>query len=319
MAHAFIDAVAAAGAHAVKFQTHIAAAESTPAEPWRTKFSSQDATRYSYWQRMEFTEDQWLELKQHALERSLLFLSSPFSMEAMALLQRVGVAAWKVASGEVSNLAMIARMVETGLPIMLSSGLSGYGELDEAVSVVSESRVPFAIMQCTTRYPCPPEQVGLNVLADLAQRYPRAAVGLSDHSATIYPELAAATLGAKLIEVHVTISRDMFGPDVAASVTPRELAQLVEGVRFNEIMRRHPVSKTESAADLDGLRAIFMKSAVAARHLPAGHVIAEGDLVAKKPGTGIPVKSMALLLGRRLARDVSADTLLAWEDLEMTD
>ena len=318
MAHAFIDAIAAAGAHAVKFQTHIAAAESTPAEPWRTKFSSQDATRYSYWQRMEFTEDQWLELKRHALERSLLFLSSPFSMEALALLERVGVAAWKVASGEVSNLAMIARMVETGLPIMLSSGLSGYGELDEAVSVISASSVPFAVMQCTTRYPCPPEQVGLNVLADLAQRYPRAAVGLSDHSATIYPGLAAATLGAKLIEVHVTISRDMFGPDVAASVTPRELAQLVEGVRFNEIMRRYPVSKTESAADLDGVRAIFMKSAVAARHMPAGHVIAEGDLVAKKPGTGIPVKSMALLLGRRLARDVPADTLLAWEDLEMT-
>src|SRR6266540_6446215 len=106
MAHAFIDAVAKTGADAVKFQTHIAAAESTPAEPWRVKFSPQDATRYDYWRRMEFTEAQWHGLKMHAEEQSLKFLSSPFSMEAVELLARVGVSAWKVASGEVSNPGM---------------------------------------------------------------------------------------------------------------------------------------------------------------------------------------------------------------------
>src|SRR5215471_8334229 len=105
-AHAFIDAIAAAGADAVKFQTHIAAAESTPAEPWRVKFSRQDETRYDYWRRMEFTEAQWRGLKAHADERGLLFLSSPFSVEAVDLLARVGVAAWKIASGEVSTRPM---------------------------------------------------------------------------------------------------------------------------------------------------------------------------------------------------------------------
>src|SRR4051794_24330868 len=108
MAHAFIDAVANAGADAVKFQTHIAAAESTPAEPWRARFSYQDQTRYDYWRRMEFTEKQWVGLKRHADERQLLFLSSPFSIEAVELLWRVGLAGWKVASGEISNSPMLA-------------------------------------------------------------------------------------------------------------------------------------------------------------------------------------------------------------------
>ena len=111
MAHAFIDAAARAGADAVKFQTHIAAAESTPGEPWRVQFSFQDKTRYDYWKRMEFTEEGWRGLKAHADERGLLFLSSPFSSEAVALLRRVGVAAWKVASGEVGNTPMFAQML----------------------------------------------------------------------------------------------------------------------------------------------------------------------------------------------------------------
>ena len=123
-AHAFIDAIANAGADAVKFQTHIAAAESTPAEPWRVKFSPQDQTRYDYWQRMEFSEAQWLGLKQHAEARGLLFLSSPFSVEAVELLSRVGVAAWKIASGEVSSRQMFERISATRLPVLLSTGMS---------------------------------------------------------------------------------------------------------------------------------------------------------------------------------------------------
>jgi N,N'-diacetyllegionaminate synthase len=318
MAHAFIDAIAGAGAHAVKFQTHIAAAESTPAEPWRTKFGTQDETRFDYWRRMEFSESQWLELKRHAEEKGLLFLSSPFSLEALVLLERIGVVAWKVASGEVSNLDMITRMAETALPIILSSGLSDYAELDQAVSIARGGVGALAVMQCTTRYPTPPEQIGLNVLGELAKRYPDAAVGLSDHSATIFPGLAAATMGAKLIEVHITLSRDMFGPDVKASVTPQELTQLAAGVRFIEIMHRSPVVKHKSA-ELEDLRAIFTKSVVAAKSMAVGHVITADDVVAKKPGTGIPAKDMSALIGRRLAHAVAVDTVIAWADIENSE
>src|SRR6185369_1654861 len=123
-AHAFVDAIADAGADAVKFQTHIAAAESTPSEPFRVKFSRQDATRYDYWRRMEFSEDGWRGLAQHCADRGVLFISSPFSLEAVDLLERVGQPIWKVASGEVSNTRLLDRVLATGKPVLLSSGLS---------------------------------------------------------------------------------------------------------------------------------------------------------------------------------------------------
>src|SRR5258706_2048327 len=124
LAHAFIDAIAAAGADAVKFQTHIAAAESTPAEPFRVKFSKQDASRYEYWKRMEFTEDQWRGLAEHARERGILFVSSPFSIEAVDLLERVGMPMWKIPSGETSNAMLLDRILDTGAPVLLSTWMS---------------------------------------------------------------------------------------------------------------------------------------------------------------------------------------------------
>src|SRR2546427_10068057 len=155
-AHAFIDAIAASGADAVKFQTHIAAAESTPGEPWRVRFSRQDESRYAYWRRMEFTEEQWHGLRRHATERGLLFLSSPFSVEALELLTRVGVAAWKVASGEVSNPAILDRMMATDLPVILSTGLSRLDEIDAAVTRIRARRVALAGVPIHAADPGPP-------------------------------------------------------------------------------------------------------------------------------------------------------------------
>jgi len=315
MAHAFIDAIANAGADAVKFQTHIASAESTPSEPWRTKFSRQDATRYEYWKRMEFTPEQWAGLKQHADERGLLFLSSPFSMQAVELLIKVGVAAWKVASGEVGTGQMLDRMAATGLPLMLSTGMSTMREIDEAVARIGHYGLTLAVMQCSSRYPCPPEQVGLNLLAQFRERY-GCAVGLSDHSATIFPGLAAAGLGADVLEVHVTLSRDMFGPDVCASLTTSELRQLVDGVRFIEQMLASPVDKDRFAEESQQMRSLFTKSVVAGADLPAGTVLKVEHLMLKKPGSGIPASQLAQVIGDRLVRDVKADQLIMASDLE---
>ncbi len=314
MAHAFVDAMAGAGADVVKFQTHIASAESTPAEPWRVKFSRQDRTRYDYWKRMEFTEDQWLGLAAHAKEKGLDFISSPFSFEAIELLERVGVPAWKIGSGEVNNLPFIERLGKTGVPVLVSSGMSTWAELDAAVNCVRSHKAPVAVFQCTSAYPCPPEQVGLNVLGQLRERY-HCPVGLSDHSASIYSGLAAATLGADMIEVHVTFSRESFGPDVPASITTSELKQLVQGVRFIEQILAHPVNKEEMAKDLSELRLIFGKSIVAARDLAAGSILAIEDLAFKKPGTGIPANELETIIGKRLVRALKADDLLAVSDL----
>ena len=314
-AHAYIDAIANAGADAVKFQTHIAAAESTPAEPWRVKFSPQDDTRYEYWQRMEFTEEQWHGLKKHADERGLWFLSSPFSTEAVELLSRVGVAAWKIASGEVNNPPMFQRMAASGLPILVSSGMSTLDELDEAVRQVQAHNLPLGVLQCTSAYPCPPEKIGLNLLSFFRERY-GCAVGLSDHSGTIYPGLAAASLGCEVLEIHVTFSREMFGPDVPASVTTTELRQLVEGIRFIEKMKASPVDKDALASEMAPLRNLFTKSIVARLDLPAGTMLSEEHLALKKPGTGIPASKLERVVNRRLKRAVTADTLLSEDDIE---
>ena len=313
-AHAYIDAIAKAGADAVKFQTHIAAAESTAAEPWRVRFSRQDETRFDYWRRMEFTEDQWMGLKRHASERGLQFLSSPFSIEAAQLLARLGVTAWKIASGEVSNVALFEYMASTGLPILLSTGMSRLAEIDSAVERIQNRRLPLTVMQCTTAYPCPPEKVGLNMLTLFRERY-GSKVGLSDHSGKIYAGLAAAALGADVLEVHVTFSRECFGPDVPASLDTTELRQLVEGVRAIRRMTENPVQKDVLAAEAEPVRAIFMKSVVARQALPAGTILRAADLAAKKPGTGIPAERLPELVGRTLRCKVEADQLLQEADL----
>ena len=315
LAHAFIDAVAATGADAIKFQTHIAEAESTPDEPFRVAFSRQDSSRLDYWRRTAFTELQWHELAEHAHERGLLFLSSPFSLQAVALLERVGVPAWKVGSGEVGNTQLLARVAATRLPVLLSTGLSPWAELDRAVQLLREHEAPYAILQTTTAYPCPPEKIGLNVLAEARKRY-ECPIGFSDHSGTTNASLAAATLGADIIEIHVTLSREMFGPDVPASVTTAELRSLVEGVRFVERALASPVDKDVAAADLAEVRTLFTRSVVAAADLKAGTVLGEDDLALKKPGGGLPPERLPDLVGRRLRRAVAVDTRITEDDVE---
>jgi N-acetylneuraminate synthase len=314
IAHAFIDAIAKAGADAVKFQTHVAAAESTLAEPWRIKFSRQDANRYEYWKRMEFTEKQWHGLKRHCDERKLQFISSPFSVEAVDLLERVGVPAWKIASGEANNVVLLERILATGLPVFLSTGMSSLTEIDACVTRLRKQHIPFVVLQCTSTYPCPPEQVGLNMIPTLRDRY-SCAVGLSDHSGTIYPGLAAATIGIDLLEVHVTFSREMYGPDVSSSVTLTELRQLVDGIRFIERMKSTPVDKNQLAEDLTSMRNLFTKSVVVREALPAGTVLQQEHLIVKKPGTGIPAARLPEVVGRSLRRAVEADHLLQEVDL----
>jgi N,N'-diacetyllegionaminate synthase len=315
-AHAFIDAIADAGADAVKFQTHIASAESRTDEPWRVEFSYADDTRYEYWKRIEFSPQAWAGLRQHALDRRLAFMSSPFSLEAVELLRRVGVAAWKVASGEVANPQLLDAVAQTGAPVLLSSGMSGWTELDGAVARLRQGGAgPLAVLQCTSAYPVAPQRVGLNVLGEIRERYGCAA-GLSDHSGTIFPALAAVALGGRVIEVHVTLSREMFGPDVAASVTTGELRLLVEGVRHIESALAAPVDKDEVATELAPMRALFGRSLVARCALPAGHVLGASDLAAKKPAGGIPPARLESLIGRRLRRALHADDLLHDSDID---
>ena len=314
-AHAFVDAISASGADAVKFQTHIAEAESTPAEPFRVHFSRQDSTRYDYWQRMAFTEKHWRGLAEHCAERGVLFIASPFSLEAVDLLERVGQPLWKVPSGETGNTCLLDRLLETHAPVLLSTGMSPVSEIDAAVARVQAAGVDLGVLQCTTAYPCPAEKVGLNLIPFYRERY-SCWSGLSDHSATIYPGLAAVAGGCDVVEVHVTLSREMFGPDVVASLTTAELRQLADGIRFIERMRQHPVDKDALARETEALRRVFTRSLVAREDLPAGTVLVRAHLAIKKPGTGLAPERLDQVVGRRLARPVKCDQVLTADDIE---
>jgi N,N'-diacetyllegionaminate synthase len=208
---------------------------------------------------------------------------------------------------------MFERMVATRLPIFLSTGMSSLSEIDAAVERLKARGVPLTVMQCTSAYPCPAEKVGLNLIPFFSERY-GCRVGLSDHSGTIFPGLAATTLGIDVLEVHVTFSREMFGPDVPASISTSELHQLVNGIRFIERMKANPVDKDAMASEMEPLRNLFTKSVVARMDLPQGTVLQERHLTAKKPGTGIPASRLPEVIGRTLCHPVKADQLLQETD-----
>ncbi len=315
LAHAYIDAVADAGADAVKFQTHLAEHESTLDEPFRTRFSPQDVTRFAYWKRMQFTPEQWAGLADHARRRGLLFLSTPFCPQAVRLLKEIGMPAWKLGSGEFRSVELLDAIGEAEGPVLLSTGMSAWAEIDAMVAELSRRGRPFALLQCVSRYPTPLEEVGLNLLDEMRRRY-GAPVGLSDHSGTPFPGLAALARGAALLEVHVILDRRCFSPDAPASVTADELRLLARARDAFHRMDTHPADKDATATELTEMRRLFTKSVAPARDLPAGTVLAPEHLAAKKPGTGIPYTEVARVIGRRLRRNVRPDRLLTWEDLD---
>jgi N,N'-diacetyllegionaminate synthase len=314
MAHAYIDAAAAAGVDAVKFQTHIAEAESTLDEPFRIKFSRQDETRFDYWKRLEFSAEQWAGLKAHADAAGVVFLSSPFSIAAIDLLERLGIQAWKVASGEMFSALTLRRLCQTNVPLLISTGMASYGHVAAACEVVKIAGRPFALFQCTTSYPTPLTEVGLNVIDELRDRF-NVPVGLSDHSGTLYPSLMAMARGADMIEIHVTFSKSSFGPDVSSSIDFIGLKELVAARdAFGQLQA--PLDKDKKGEGLQSLRGTFGKSWAPVSDLSAGTVLAPAHLTLKKPGLGFTEADLDQLVGRRLARDVSPLRLLKEDDLD---
>jgi N,N'-diacetyllegionaminate synthase len=315
LAKSFVSAIADTGAHAVKFQTHIAAEESTRDEAFRIAMSGQDATRYDYWHRMEFTPDQWADLASYTRDCGLVFLSSAFSVAAVELLEKLDVPAWKVGSGEVFNNSILDAMTSTGKPVLISTGMSSRDDIARAHDRVVARGCEPALFQCTSRYPTALDQVGLNMIDELRDRF-GCKVGLSDHSATVYPALAAMAQGLDLLEVHVVFDRSMYGPDAKASLTFDELTHVAAANTAFKTMRDHPVDKDAVADELRDMRALFSKSLAPVRDIKAGETLTAELLTTKKPGTGIAPDNINDVLGRRVNCDVAIDQLLRWEDLD---
>ena len=314
IAHSYIDALADTGVDAIKFQTHIADAESSIHEPFRVKFSYEDATRFDYWKRMEFTVDQWAGLKSHCEEKGLEFISSPFSCAAVDLLLDLGMKKFKIGSGEVSNLLMLEKIARTGKDIILSSGMSTVDELDETIRFLKPFGNSLSVMQCTTAYPTLPGQWGLGLIPALKERY-QLTTGFSDHSGDIYACLAATALGAEILEFHAVFDKKMFGPDAKASLTIDQVGKLVKGV--NDIAADLTASHVKGAGEsFDGLKKIFQKSLALNKDLVAGHVITFDDLESKKPaGYGIDAKDFKMVIGKALKQNKTTGDFLSENDL----
>lgn len=305
-----IEAAAECGADAVKFQTHIAEAETLADAPAPSYFSAE--SRLAYFRRTGFSESQWRELASVARTAGVDFLSSPFSLEAVDLLERIDMVAYKIPSGEVSNIPLLEKVAATGKPVYLSSGISNWGEVDAAMAALRGS--PVTLMQCTSAYPCPPERVGLNVMLAMGDRY-QVPVGYSDHTLGSAAAVAAVALGAVIVEKHFAFSRLMYGSDAKHSMEPDEFRRFCADLREAALIIANPVAKDDLQPFAD-MKRIFEKSVVTAAVLTRGTMLAREHLAFKKPGDGIPASRHRELLGRVLKRDLPADFKIRLEDIE---
>lgn len=314
LAASYVDAVANIGVDLIKFQMHNAEEESTQDEPFRTKFSLEDASRMDYWRRMEFTHDQWQIIFDRAQNKNLSFIASAFSPSAVTRLAELGVPAIKIASGDVTNTDILDAVIDAGLPTYLSSGMSTWAEIDKAVEKLCSGGIELTVMQCTSAYPTAMADVGLNNIQEIRNRY-STKIGLSDHSGTLYPALAAIAMSVDVVEVHVVFDRMMFGPDASSSLAINDLKFLIDYRNAVREMTDNPVDKDCMAEKLSDIRRLFLRSLAPSKNLVKGDVLTKDVLSLKKPGFGIPADDIGLVIGKKLKEDVSMNRLLRWDDI----
>ena len=308
LAAELVDAAADAGADAIKFQTHFPEHEmlrggATAAYVGESLFDLLTRTALS--------RDDHFALRDRARAKGILFFSTPFSREAADFLETVGVPVFKTGSGELTHLPMQEHIARKGTPMIISTGMSTPEEIDRTVTAVRGAGGRFALMHCTSTYPTPFEHVQLDCISALKQKY-AVPVGFSDHTLGTVMAFAAVALGANLYEKHFTISRTLPGPDQQGSMEPAELKGIVEGIRAIEKARGG--AKRIQPGEQE-VRDMAHHSVVSIRDIAAGATIGAGDVWAKRPGTGIPARQLADVVGRLAARAIPKDRLLTWDDL----
>lgn len=300
------------GADAVKFQMHISEEETLRCAPTPSYFTGEN--RYDYFERTAFTLDEWKEIKKYCQEQDVEFIVSPFSIEAVRRLMEIGVDEIKIPSGEVTNIPYLRYIAQQSVPVVLSSGMNTWNEVEEAYNILSKNAT-VSILQCTSEYPCKPENLGLNIISDLIHKYPDVTIGFSDHSDNIWSSILAVCFGAKVIERHFTLSKLMYGPDAYMSLEPQELLELRRALDYTAIALASKVDKN-NIRKYATMRATFQKSIVAQCSILKGTMITESMLAYKKPGTGIPAKRYEELLGKKAKRDICKNAMIEEGDIE---
>jgi N-acetylneuraminate synthase len=316
LAHQLIEAAVETGADAVKFQTFSADRLVTLDAPKaRYQLQSTDAaeSQYEMLRRLELSEQAHRELMARCREKEILFMSSPFDEESADLLNSLDVAVFKIPSGEITNLPLLAHIARKGKPIIVSTGMANLSEVEAAVHTIEGSgNHNFALLHCVSNYPADPADVNLRAMRTMATAF-GVPVGYSDHTPGNEVALAAAALGACVIEKHFTLDRSSPGPDHQASLEPDELAALVHSIRVVEAAlghgRKEPVPSEVATA------LVARKSLVTACDIPAGAKLSKEMIAIKRPGTGLDPAMRSHLIGRAARVDISAGTLLALEML----
>lgn len=308
-----VDAAADAGADAIKLQTYRSKTITSRYAMFdmeNTNYLSQEA----FFRRHELSEEAHKRLFSHASQRGLGFFSTPSHPEDVEMLERLGVPCYKIGADDANNLPFLRYVAKTGKPVIFSTGMCTIQEVRKAVeTIISEGNRQIILLHTISGYPTHPHDVNLRAMLSLKQEFPQFPVGFSDHTLGIWASLAAATLGAALIERHFTLDRHSDGPDHMLSSEPQELAVLVRQIRLMECMMGSDV-KGPYGPEVKNRRN-NRKSLVAMRAIAAGTVLTTEDIWPKRPGTGIEPKFLDMFLGRAAARDIPEDTILTWNDI----
>jgi N,N'-diacetyllegionaminate synthase len=311
LAKRLVDIACEAGADAVKFQTFRAdrlAGLSAPKADYQKQTTPAGESQLMMLRQLELSEAAFREVRNHCSSRGIIFLSTPFDEESVDFLDDLGVPAFKVPSGEITNWPLLERIGAKGKPAILSTGMSNLGEIDEAVRRLRNSGSPqMALLQCVSEYPARVSTVNLRAMATLARCF-GTPVGLSDHTLGIEIAIAAVALGARIIEKHFTIDKTLAGPDHSASLEPHELRMLVKGIRDVEAALGDGI-KEPTPQELRNA-AMVRRSLVAAVELEIGSRLEPSMVTLKRPGTGLSASALPYILGRRLRRRVEAGALL---------
>jgi sialic acid synthase SpsE len=301
----------AAGADAIKFQHHLADEEMLPDVPISSNFSE---PLYEFLKRCALTLAGHVELKAICEEIGIQYLCTPFSYAAAEELASIGVEAFKIGSGEMTDIPSLVRMATTfGKPMIVSTGMSTFDEIDRTYQALVDTGVPLALMNCVSEYPPEYDDINLGVIPRMIARYPSAVIGHSDHTPDLYTSFAAVALGAKILEKHVILDKRQPGPDQSVSIDFADLALLVDGVR--KVEKSLGDEKRVHHQEVPIRRWAF-RSIVTTRAIRAGETIGADMIWSKRPGTGIPSHLRDEVIGRRAVRDILANALLSWTDVD---
>lgn len=311
LARALVDVAVEAGADAVKFQTFRADRLVTPEAPkaeYQLQNTGDTESQFEMLRRLELSAEAHRELQSYCHERGIIFLSTPFDEEAVDLLDEMGVAAFKISSGDLTNSPLLEQVASKGKPVILSTGMSELAELIEAVSVLNTAGCENPVLlHCVSNYPAEPAEVNLRAMQTMRSAFD-VPVGFSDHTEGIDVALAAVALGACVIEKHFTLDRKLPGPDHRASLEPTELRELVRSIRRVEAALGTG-RKVPAASEIETTK-VARRSLVAARDIPAGSILERDMVVMRRPGTGMSPAMIETLLGRRAVREIAGGTLL---------